>query len=385
MTIGPWGILAALFVARLGMGYQFQLVASTAPQLQPAFALSYTDIGSLIGLYMLPGLALAMPSGWLGARFGERRLVTIGLALMALGTAWCAMAPDFAQLGAGRLLAGFGAILMNVLMTKLVMDWFAKRNTVLAMAIFMNAWPAGVATALLVQAPMSAAYGWPAAFWSGALLAALGLAIFVIVHRPAPGAATQADGRWPIRAELPALLLCTSVWALYNIAFALMFGFGPWLLASQSGNVVSANALISMVMWIATVATPVGGLLMQRIDGGRFMVPAVMAVYAASLFVLAQISTSVPVLILMAIVAPSPAGAIMALPARILAPASRALGMGLFFTIFYIGMALGPAIAGWSIDITGDRSVPLIIAAALSLVSAVLFIATWRMVGARQP
>src|SRR6185369_14335182 len=104
-----------------GMGFQFQLIASTAPQLQPAFSLSYVDIGTLIGLYMLPGALLALPASWLGTRFGERRLVGAGLALMAIGTALCAIATDYNMLLAGRLLSGFGGILMNVLMTKLAM------------------------------------------------------------------------------------------------------------------------------------------------------------------------------------------------------------------------------------------------------------------------
>jgi MFS family permease len=36
----------------------------------------------------------------------------------------------------------------------------------------------------------------------------------------------------------------------------------------------------------------------------------------------------------------------MSLPARVLRPATRAIGMGLFFTVFYASMMLGPIVAG---------------------------------------
>ena len=41
-----------------------------------------------------------------------------------------------------------------------------------------------------------------------------------------------------------------------------------------------------------------------------------------------------------------PAGPIMSLPARILQPPTRAIGMGIFYTVYYIAMMLGPVVGG---------------------------------------
>jgi predicted MFS family arabinose efflux permease len=41
-----------------------------------------------------------------------------------------------------------------------------------------------------------------------------------------------------------------------------------------------------------------------------------------------------------------PAGPILSLPARVLQPATRAIGMGLFYTIYYAAMMLGPVVGG---------------------------------------
>ncbi|MEJ2434826.1 MAG: MFS transporter, partial [Pseudolabrys sp.] len=125
-----WLVLAVLFIGRTVMALQFQTVGSTAPFLRGAFAIDYAQIGTLIGLYMLPGIFIALPGGVLGQRFGAKRVVLAGLALMAAGGALMGVASSFAVLAAGRLASGVGAVLINVLMTKMVADWFARREIV---------------------------------------------------------------------------------------------------------------------------------------------------------------------------------------------------------------------------------------------------------------
>jgi predicted MFS family arabinose efflux permease len=120
-----WQALAVLTLARTSMGFQFQSVASVSPMLVRDLGLSYADLGSLIGLYFVPGIAMALPGGALGRRFGDKRMVAIGLALMALGGVAARLAEGFLGLAAGRLLAGIGAVLLNVMMAKMVTDWSA--------------------------------------------------------------------------------------------------------------------------------------------------------------------------------------------------------------------------------------------------------------------
>ena len=59
-----WRILGLLFLARIGLGIQFQTVASVGDDLIVAFGFNYADIGFLIGLFMAPGLFLALPAGY---------------------------------------------------------------------------------------------------------------------------------------------------------------------------------------------------------------------------------------------------------------------------------------------------------------------------------
>jgi predicted MFS family arabinose efflux permease len=106
MRNSRWFILAVLFVARFCLGFQFQSAGSVAPFLISEFALDYRQIGTLIGLFMLPGLVLALPGGLLGKRFGDKPVVMMGMALMILGGVLSGAAQSYAVMSAGRLSAG---------------------------------------------------------------------------------------------------------------------------------------------------------------------------------------------------------------------------------------------------------------------------------------
>src|SRR5262252_8826565 len=133
-----WVILLVLFVSRTAMALQFQTVASSGPLLIEALAIDYASLGLLIGLYMLPGVVIALPGGVLGQRFGAKRIVLLGLALMAIGCALMGIGASFSVAAAGRLIAGTGAVLFSVLITKMVADWFAGREIVTAMSVLVS-------------------------------------------------------------------------------------------------------------------------------------------------------------------------------------------------------------------------------------------------------
>ena len=85
MTDRRWLILAVLFLARTAMGFQFQSVTSASPFLIADLHVGYAAVGTLIGLYMLPGIVIAFPAGLLSRRFGDKTVCAAGLGLMIAG------------------------------------------------------------------------------------------------------------------------------------------------------------------------------------------------------------------------------------------------------------------------------------------------------------
>ena len=50
-------------------------------------------------------------------------------------------------------------MLLNVLMSKMVTDWFAGKEIGTAMAVFLNSWPLGIALALLALPIVGTQFG----------------------------------------------------------------------------------------------------------------------------------------------------------------------------------------------------------------------------------
>ena len=69
-------------------------------------------------------------------------------------------------------------------------------------------------------------------------------------------------------------------------------------------------------------------------------------VTAVLMFAATRIDAVIPVFVALGALSGLAAGPIMSLPARVLQPETRALGMGVFFSISYVGLVLGPSLGG---------------------------------------
>ena len=227
-----WLALLVLTAARASLGFQFQSLASVSPLLVEKLGVSYADAGFLIGLYMLPGVVLAFPGAGLGRRFGDKRVVLMALALMTVGSLMEALAPSHGLLLAGRLVSGIGGVLLNVLMSKMITDWFAGREIVLAMAVFVNSFPIGIGLALLCLGSLAEHFSWPAVFYAGAAAAFVSLLLVAVAYRRHPNdrqsAATSA-GRISGR-EVWLTGVAGTIWGVFNGAFTIATSFAPILI-----------------------------------------------------------------------------------------------------------------------------------------------------------
>jgi predicted MFS family arabinose efflux permease len=122
-----WLILLVLFVARAAIAFQFQSIPALSPLLVENLQIDYALLGTLVGLYMLPGVVFSLPGGVLGQRFGEKQIALVGLGLMTLGGLWVALSDMYLSASFGRVVGGVGAVLLNIVLAKMVTDWCAGR------------------------------------------------------------------------------------------------------------------------------------------------------------------------------------------------------------------------------------------------------------------
>lgn len=376
-----WRVLWLLSFARIAMGFQFQSVGSVAPALSRELDLGLAELGGIIGAYLLPGAVLALPGAMLGARFGERRAVALGLLLMIAGGAGCALARDADELLRARVLAGAGGVLFNVVSTKLIADWFAGREIAQAMAIFISTWPIGMAIALPLLGALSEGGATGLAFLTTSLMAAAGLAAVLV--RPisvAASAATQTFaglglGRLTAREWMLAVVLAGIAWGLYNVAFAGLASFLPTVLTARGATAgEAATVAMSLVLGII-VSIQLGGWLSSRVGRPDLLAYAGLLGWAAATAALLIGGAEALWLVAGGIVSGLATGALVSLPAQILRPAVRAAGTGAFYTVYYLMMALMPRELGRFAQHYGSADGVVVGAVVLILLTAVLLAA----------
>ena len=368
-----WAILAVLFVVRLSMAFQFQSVGAVAPLLGHDFGVGLADIGILIGLYFTPGVALALPGGAIGQRFGDKSTVLAALVLMLVGGLAMALSNSWTVQIAGRLVAGAGGVLLNVQMTKMVADWFAGKEIATAMSIFVNSWPAGVALSLLTLPSIGTAYGVSAVYLAVAALIGLGLVLLAVGYRsPATSVTVAATSARLDRNAAVAVIAAGLIWGLYNVGFAVIFSFGPSMLVERGWSIAGAGSAISIVLWLAVVSVPLGGLLADRTGRPELILTAGCIVFAVLMVALPRSGAVVLTVTALGLISGQPAGPILSLPARVLAPATRAIGMGIFYTLYYATMMLGPVVGGACAKWAGSAGAAFDFGAAVLLMCPVL-------------
>jgi MFS family permease len=361
-------MLGVLFLARTAMSFQFQSVASTAPLLIDDLHIGFGTIGTLIGLYMLPGVFIAFPGGLLSQRFGDKAVCTTGLALMIAGGVLMGFGHIVALAFIGRVVSGTGAVLFTLVLTKMTTDWFAGREIVLAMAVILATWPFGIAAGLLAQPLLAASYGWAWVMHLTAALCGVSLVLMAVFYRDPERAASVSQIGVPMLPPMREMLPATVagvIWGNLNLALVLFFSFTPALLVGLGLQAVAAAAWTGAGLWVVMFSLPVAGMIVQRSGRPR---TAILIGAVAGALVLGLLPLGIVPLALCAafgLTIGLPAGPIMALPVRVLSPAHRAGGFGLFYTLYYAAMAFGPVVAGFLRQVFGTPTVAVLFAAAL--------------------
>jgi len=359
-----WVALALMFVTRTSMGFQFQSIGSLAPLVVADLGLSYAQLGTLIGLYLLPGVVLALPGGLIGQRVGDRRAVVASLALMVVGGLLTAWSDSFAGAAAGRLVSGGGSVLMNILLIKITADWFAGREMATAMAVILTAWPVGLGLATATLGSVATATSWRTAMVVAAVSAALGLIIMAVVFREAPVRAAPGARAAPDRRDLGLAITSGVAWGAFNASLVGVIAFGPAMLVARGLSLGQAGFEISLAIWVTIVSVPLGGVLSDRV--GRPDVFSIGGALTAGALLLAlpTMPWAALGLVLVGTLIGGPPGPLTSMLPRALAPERLATGLGVSYTAYYVVMAAAQPLAGWLRDVTGDPATPIRFAAA---------------------
>ncbi|MDB6019131.1 MAG: drug resistance transporter, EmrB/QacA subfamily [Pedosphaera sp.] len=108
---GPW-VLAATILGSSMAFIDGTVVNVALPALQADLNATVVDVQWVVEAYALFLAALLLVGGSLGDRFGRRRVFCVGVALFALASVWCGLAPTVKQLTLARAVQGVGGALL---------------------------------------------------------------------------------------------------------------------------------------------------------------------------------------------------------------------------------------------------------------------------------
>ncbi|WP_283638310.1 CynX/NimT family MFS transporter [Marinovum algicola] len=362
-----WRILALLFAARVGLGFQFQTMGAVGGNLTDAFGLDNAQIGLMIGLFMAPGLFLSLPAGFSGRFASDRVLAGFGLGVLALGSALSAMASDPAGIGLGRVVSGAGFLFTTLYFTKMVADWFEGREIATAMSILVMSWPFGIAMGQVGHTWLAEGHGWRFPFAVAAAWCAVAALAVLTLYRPPHDLPSRITSR--IKGLLPRewglIVLAGVAWGVFNAGYVVYLSFGPSMLAAQGMGTLAAASVISVGSWLMILSGAACGQIADRFGRRETILAVCMTAAVLALMLLSLHGAGLAASLLFGLVGMAPAGVIMALAGQAVAPERRAFGMGVFFTVYYAIMTASPPIAGWLLDRTGAPDSAILFGAAL--------------------
>lgn len=201
-----WKVLGVGFAANASFSAAFSGIPTTAVYLRSGYHLGNEGLGLVLGMLGL-GIAVSeLPWGLLTDRWGDRRVLLLGLLSTAAALAGLALfaaplgshVPHVTTLALGLLLVGLLGGSVNGSSGRAVMAWFREGERGLAMSIRQTAVPAGGGLGALLLPVLASRFG----FVSVYAVLALGCAITAgfawrWLHEPAhvvDGDAAEAAG-----------------------------------------------------------------------------------------------------------------------------------------------------------------------------------------------
>ncbi len=364
-------IALATTISMMGQG----VVAPVLPEYARDFDVGTTSIGFVVAAFGFSRLFLNIPSGVLGAKYGRTVLMSVGLAITAIGNIGSGFAPEIIQLIAWRVVAGAGSAMFMTGAMAYVADISTPQNRGQLMSIQQGSLLLGVDLGPPMGGFVADTWGlaWPFFLAGGLAAAAAVWTAFRLPNRP-PGwtrggartvsvaasqVTSQSGGRSPTRTMLgnPTFIV---VGLFTMMVFLTRTGSRQTLVPIIAVDEIEMSlTLLGVMLFVMTtinffIVFPAGWLA-DRFGRKPVMVPGILLAGAGLL--LFTLAGNVPMMFLAAIVMGVGTGVAGPAPAAYIAdlapPGQTSLAMGLYRTFGDLGFIIGPIALGFIAETSG--------------------------------
>jgi EmrB/QacA subfamily drug resistance transporter len=224
------------------------VVATALTAIRHHLGASLSDLEWTINAYTLSFAVLLMTAAALGDRLGRRRVFAAGLALFAVSSAACALAPTAGALIAARAVQGAGAAAIMPTALALLNGAFPPARRGWAIGVYGSVTALAVVLGPTLGGAVTQGLGWRWIFWLNVPIAVVAISLVFTRIRESFGPGGKVD--------VPGLVLVTV--AALGLVWALVRGnTAGWGSAETVGALaVGAVAAAGFIVWQGRARAP---------------------------------------------------------------------------------------------------------------------------------
>jgi MFS family permease len=363
----------------IGTGHMMShFYSNTLPPLLPLLnqdlGISYTMLGALISIRGMISSGMQVPAGFLVDRYGAKMVLSIGLAMCAIGTLMTAAAVDYWMILAGGLVLGIGNSSFHPADYSILSGSVAEKYMGRAFSLHSFSGNVGNALAPAVLIAITSFYNWRISLLVAGVMGLVVLAVLLsqwslLAEDAVPAKRKKKKGAeagpedkkssWEVTRFIlssPAILFLFLYYCMNQLAGGGLKNFSvAGLSATHDTSHAIANAAFTAFLVSNAAGVLVGGWLADRMKNHHELVAAVGLGIASCVVLLVGI-VDIPGVLLVAIFAFAGLTNGLIGPARdmLIRRASPKGSMGKVFGFVFSGQSIGQAIApmlfGFMID-----------------------------------
>lgn len=336
-----WAVAFASVIAFMGIGLVDPILKPIGEQLDA----SPSQVSLLFTSYMLVTGVTMLITGAVSSRFGAKKTLLAGLAIIIVFAALAGMSDTVTQIVGFRAGWGFGnALFIATALASIV--GAASGGVARAIILYEAALGIGIATGPLVGGLLGG-ISWRGPFFGVSALMAVALVSIVVLLPESPKAAKPTSLAAPFKALRHRGLLTVSITALlYNFGFFTLLAYTPFPL--DLGTYAIGFIFCGWGLMLAVSSVFLAPRL-QRLFGTLPMIGASLALFAADLAVMGAFAEHKPVLIVGTVVAGLFLGVnntLITEAVMISAPVERSTASAAYSFVRFGGGAVAPYLAG---------------------------------------
>src|SRR3990170_1778519 len=348
------------------------------------FGLSHAEAGFLFSVFFYGYVAMQIPAGLLGDRFGRKRVLVVGILLVAASALMTGLARTLVVLGLARLVTGLAQGMYFANDRPIIAAATPRERLAVGQGVSFSGLGLGNALGVIVGGALGEVLPWRAVFL---VLMVMPLLSATLIWRfvPEPTAARRASAPADAVDGVGAVFRHRDLWVLGLAGMApiwtqwLIGTWGPAFFAEVGVKELGRSALYASLLGVAALPGlfTMGALsdaLLRRGVGRKAVVSAAilcMAVCTLAMGLTVQVRGPAWLLAVLVFLtsffvwgAWAPAYALMAelFPQRVMG-----IAFGLLNAIAFVSSLLAPYLTGWIKDLTGSFAWGCYLAALIGL------------------